>query len=76
MCYRYDVLVDIAPDVKWTTENGYKGLKVVVEIDNVITAQAAAESELRRRQKSLGVLKIVTDRGLQVFFKNYGNLLL
>ncbi|CAA6670817.1 unnamed protein product [Spirodela intermedia] len=64
--FRYDVLVDIAPEVRWTSENGYKDLKIVVEIDNAITAETAAEGELRRRQKSLGALKIVTDRGLQV----------
>lgn len=62
----YDVLVDVAPEVKWNPENGYKNLKIVVEIDNDIAAQQAAEEELRRRHKSLGSLKIVTDRGLQV----------
>ncbi|KAJ4849376.1 hypothetical protein Tsubulata_043058 [Turnera subulata] len=63
---RYDILVDLAPEVKWVQENGYKNLKVVVEIDREIDAQTASEQELRRRHKSLGVLKIVTDRGLQV----------
>ncbi|KAH9803968.1 trigger factor-like protein TIG [Citrus sinensis] len=62
----YDVLVDVAPEVKWNPGNGYKNLKIVVEIDNDIAAQQAAEEELRRRHKSLGSLKIVTDRGLQV----------
>ncbi|KAH9652068.1 trigger factor-like protein TIG [Citrus sinensis] len=62
----YDVLVDVAPEVKWNPENGYKNLKIVVEIDNDTAAQQAAEEELRRRHKSLGSLKIVTDRGLQV----------
>ncbi|KAJ0102271.1 hypothetical protein Patl1_04124 [Pistacia atlantica] len=46
--------------------NGYKNLKVVVEIDNDIDAQRAAEQELKRRHKSIGTLKIVTDRGLQI----------
>ncbi|KAI5674755.1 hypothetical protein M9H77_15119 [Catharanthus roseus] len=61
----YDVIVDVAPEIKWVPEDGYKNLKVVVEIDSEIDAQTASEQELRRRHKSLGVLKIVTDRGLQ-----------
>ncbi|XP_048330045.2 trigger factor-like protein TIG, Chloroplastic [Ziziphus jujuba] len=62
----YDVIVDVAPEVKWITENGYKNLKIVVEIDSDIDAQKASEQELRRRHKSLGSLRIVTDRALQV----------
>lgn len=63
---RYDVVVDVAPEVKWNPEDGYKNLKIVVEIDKEIDAQTAAEHELRRRHKVLGALKIVVDRGLQV----------
>lgn len=63
---RYDVVVDVVPEVKWIPEDGYKNLKIVVEIDKEIDAQAAAEQELRRRHKALGSLKIVIDRGLQV----------
>lgn len=63
---RYDVIVDVAPQVKWIPEDGYKNLKIVVEIDNDIDAQRASEQELKRRHKSIGKLKIVTDRGLQV----------
>ncbi|XVE80445.1 hypothetical protein DITRI_Ditri14bG0140100 [Diplodiscus trichospermus] len=62
----YDVIVDVAPEVKWKTENGYKNMKIVVEIDNEIEAERACDQEIRRRHKSLGLLKIVTDRGLQV----------
>ncbi|XP_022716840.1 trigger factor-like protein TIG, Chloroplastic [Durio zibethinus] len=62
----YDVIVDVAPEVKWIPENGYKNLKIVVEIDNDIEAERACEQEIRRRHKSLGSLRIVTDRGLQV----------
>lgn len=62
----YDVIVDVAPEVKWIPENGYKNLKIVVEIDNDIEAERACEQEIRRRRKSLGSLRIVTDRGLQV----------
>ncbi|KAL5988027.1 hypothetical protein ACLOJK_035790 [Asimina triloba] len=64
--FRYDVLVDVAPQVKWVSENAYKNLKVVVEIDNEIASEKAAEAELRRRHKALGALRIVRDRGLQV----------
>lgn len=66
--YRYDVVVDVAPDIKWLSENKYKNLKVTVEIDNSINAQSAAEMELRRRLKALGSMRIVTNRGLQVIF--------
>lgn len=62
----YDVLVDVTPEVKWNPEDGYKNLKIVVEMDNEILAEEACERELKRRHKSLGVLKVVTDRGLQV----------
>ncbi|KAJ6845196.1 trigger factor-like protein TIG, Chloroplastic [Iris pallida] len=61
---RYDIVADVAPEVKWLSENKYKNLKVVVEIDDSIDAQKAAEIELRRRHKALGSLRIVTDRGL------------
>ncbi|XP_023005369.1 trigger factor-like protein TIG, Chloroplastic [Cucurbita maxima] len=63
---RYDIVVDIAPEVRWVPENGYRNLKVVVEIDNEINAQKASEQELKRRHKSLSILRIVTDRGLQI----------
>ncbi|XP_022151310.1 trigger factor-like protein TIG, Chloroplastic [Momordica charantia] len=63
---RYDIIVDVAPEVRWVPENGYKNLKVVVEIDDEIGAQKASEQELKRRHKSLGLLRIVTDRGLQI----------
>lgn len=58
--------MDVAPEVKWIPEDGYKSLKIVVEIDSDIDAVIACQQELRRRHKSLGALKIVTDRGLQV----------
>ncbi|XP_042489626.1 trigger factor-like protein TIG, Chloroplastic isoform X1 [Macadamia integrifolia] len=63
---RYDVVVDVAPEVKWIPENGYKNLKVVVEIDSDIDAQRASEEELKRRHKTLGSLRIVTDRGIKI----------
>ncbi|KAF2285710.1 hypothetical protein GH714_007317 [Hevea brasiliensis] len=63
---RYDVIVDVAPEVKWIPDNGYKNLKIIVELDSDINAEGASEKELRRRQKSLGTLRIVTDRGLQI----------
>ncbi|KAK2987043.1 hypothetical protein RJ640_004769 [Escallonia rubra] len=63
---RYDVIVDVAPEVKWIPEDGYKNLKIIVEIDSDIDAERAAEQELRRRHKSLGSMRIVTDRGLQI----------
>ncbi|PHU12988.1 Trigger factor-like protein TIG, Chloroplastic [Capsicum chinense] len=63
---RYDVVVDVAPEIKWKPEDAYKNLKVVVELDSDMDAQTASEKELIRRHKSLGALKIVSDRGLQV----------
>lgn len=65
-CPRYDVVVDVAPEIKWIPEDGYKDLKIVVEIDKEITAQVASEEEIRRRHKSLGSFRIVTERGLRV----------
>lgn len=41
-------------------------MKIVVEIDSDIDAQRASEQEFKRRYKSIGSLKVVTDRGLQV----------
>ncbi|XP_073010037.1 trigger factor-like protein TIG, Chloroplastic [Typha latifolia] len=64
--FRYDVKVDVAPQVTWLSENKYKKLKVIVEIDDIINAQKASEIELRRRHKALGSLRIVTERGLQI----------
>ncbi|XP_038975916.1 trigger factor-like protein TIG, Chloroplastic isoform X1 [Phoenix dactylifera] len=63
---RYDVVVDVAPEIKWLSENKYKNMKIIVEIDDIINAQIASEIELRRRHKALGSLRIVTDRGLQI----------
>ncbi|CAH9063841.1 unnamed protein product [Cuscuta epithymum] len=62
---RYDVLLDVAPQIKWVPENGYKNIKVVVELDSDVDAQRIAEQELKRRHKALGALQIVSDRGLQ-----------
>jgi trigger factor len=64
--FRYDVSVDVAPEVRWLSEDKYKNLKVVVEIDEIVDAEKAAEIELKRRHKALGLLRIVADRGLQV----------
>ncbi|KAK7371977.1 hypothetical protein VNO80_05344 [Phaseolus coccineus] len=64
---RYDVLVDIAPEIKWIPDNNaYKNLKIVVEIDSDIDAKITSEQEFKRRYKSIGALKVVADRGLQV----------
>nr|AKM76838.1 trigger factor type chaperone family protein [Hypseocharis bilobata] len=63
---RYDLIVDVAPEIKWVPENGYKNLKIVVELDSDIDALKVSEQELKRRHKSLGILRIVTDRGLQI----------
>nr|AKM76851.1 trigger factor type chaperone family protein [Pelargonium nanum] len=63
---RYDIIVDVAPEIKWNPENGYKNLKIVVELDDEIDALKASQEELKRRHKSLGILRIVTDRGLQI----------
>lgn len=63
---RYDVIVDVAPEIKWISDNAYKNLKIVVELDSDIDAHKASEQVFRRRYKSTGALKVVTDRGLQV----------
>ncbi|KAI3708618.1 hypothetical protein L2E82_37921 [Cichorium intybus] len=61
-----DIIVDVAPEVKWVPEDGYKNLKIVVELDNEIDAKTACERELKRRYKSLSTMRIVTNRGLQI----------
>ncbi|XP_057441101.1 trigger factor-like protein TIG, Chloroplastic [Lotus japonicus] len=63
---RYDVIVDVAPEIKWISDNAYKNLKIVVELDSDIDAHKASEQVFRRRYKSTGALKVVNDRGLQV----------
>lgn len=65
---RYDVLVDVVPEIKWLAEAKYKNLKIIVQIDKTITAEIASEIEFKRRHKAQGSLRIVTDRGLQVPF--------
>ncbi|KAG0475571.1 hypothetical protein HPP92_015257 [Vanilla planifolia] len=64
--FRYDAVVDVAPEVKWLRETKYKNLEVVVQIDRAITAEIASEIEFGRRHKALGSLRIVSDRGLQI----------
>ncbi|XP_033140054.1 uncharacterized protein LOC103853449 [Brassica rapa] len=44
----------------------HKDMKVAVELGDEIDAKKACERQLRQKYKSLGALKIVTDRGLQV----------
>lgn len=63
--------MDVAPEVRWLSEDKYKNLKVVVEIDEAVDAEKAAEKELTRRHKALGLLRIVADRGLQVICYSY-----
>lgn len=67
---RYDIIVDVAPEIKWVPEDGYKNLKIVVELDSEIEAKIAAEREFKRRYKALSILRVVTDRGLQVLIFN------
>ncbi|KAG0562657.1 hypothetical protein KC19_9G162700 [Ceratodon purpureus] len=64
----YDVAVDVAPEVKWNPENGYKNLKVTVECeaDDAVAAQKAADAELQSRVKDLGSLKVVIGRGVEM----------
>ena len=59
--------MDVAPVVNWVPEDGYKNLKIVVELDSEIDAKTAADREFTRRYKSLSTMRIVTNRGLQVF---------
>ncbi|PWA91474.1 trigger factor type chaperone family protein [Artemisia annua] len=63
---RYDIVVDVAPVVNWVPEDGYKNLKIVVELDSEIDAKTAADREFTRRYKSLSTMRIVTNRGLQI----------
>lgn len=58
--------MDVAPEVKWVPENGYKNLKIVVELDSEIEAKTTAEQELKRRYKTLSTMRLVKNRGLLV----------
>lgn len=60
------MVVDVVPELKWNPENGYKDMKIVVELGDEIDAKKACERQLRQKYKSLGALKIVTERGLKV----------
>lgn len=62
----YDVVVDIVPEVKWTTPDAYKKLKVAVEIDDESVYRKAAEAEFRSRYKDLGSLRVVQDRSVEI----------
>lgn len=62
----YDVVVDVVPEVKWTTPDAYKKLKAMVEIDDEAVYRKAAEAEFKSRHKNLGSLRIVEDRSVQV----------
>lgn len=60
--------VDVIPEIKWTSENAYKHLKVVVEVEEETAPQRVADAELRSRHKDLGSLRIVNGRGIEVAF--------
>lgn len=62
--------VDVAPEVKWNPENGYKNLKVTVEAeaDDAAAAQNAADAELQSRLKDRGSLQVIVGRGIEVKF--------
>lgn len=62
----YDVAVDVAPEVKWKSDNAYKGLKVTVELDPTPSPEDAADAEFKSRVKGLGSLQVAPDRGLEV----------
>lgn len=62
-------MVDVVPEVKWTTPGAYKKLKVMVEIDDEAVYHKAAEAEFKSCHKNLGSLRIVEDRSVQVWRK-------
>ncbi|CAM6089073.1 unnamed protein product [Calypogeia fissa] len=62
----YLVAVDVAPEVKWKSENAYKNLKVKVELDPTPTPEEAADAEYKSRVKGLGSLQVAPDRGLEI----------
>ncbi|KAH7292917.1 hypothetical protein KP509_28G003400 [Ceratopteris richardii] len=59
--FSYDVVVDVVPEVKWTSPEVYKKLKVSVEIDDEAVYHNAAEAEFKSRYKELGSLRVVQD---------------
>eukprot|EP00252_Welwitschia_mirabilis_P024897 TRINITY_DN758_c0_g1_i1.p1 TRINITY_DN758_c0_g1~~TRINITY_DN758_c0_g1_i1.p1 ORF type:complete len:536 (+),score=138.01 TRINITY_DN758_c0_g1_i1:219-1826(+) len=62
----YDIVVDLAPEVKWTSPEAYKHLKLVVEVESDAAIEKLAEPEFNMRHKDMGSLKIVEGRGIQI----------
>ncbi|KAG6556847.1 hypothetical protein Mapa_001794 [Marchantia paleacea] len=62
----YDVAVDVAPEVKWTSEKAYRNLKVDVDLQNDLTPEQAAQAEFRSRLKDLGSLRVKETGGLEM----------
>jgi trigger factor len=62
----YDVAVDVAPEVKWSSTSSYKNLRVTVEAPDDLAAQKAADAELLSRLKDLGSLQVAVGRGIEV----------
>lgn len=64
----YELAVDVAPEVRWNPENGYKNLKVKVECEanEAEAARKAADAELQSRLKDLGSLQAISGRGMEM----------
>ncbi|CAK9217425.1 unnamed protein product [Sphagnum troendelagicum] len=62
----YDVAVDVAPEVKWSSTSSYKNLRVTVEAPDDLAAQRAADAEFLSRLKDLGSLQVAVGRGIEM----------
>ncbi|KAL3686763.1 hypothetical protein R1sor_013072 [Riccia sorocarpa] len=62
----YDVTVDVAPEIKWTSEKAYRNLKVSVELESDSTPEQNADKEFRSKLKDLGSLRVKESGGLEM----------
>ncbi|KAL3686786.1 hypothetical protein R1sor_013095 [Riccia sorocarpa] len=62
----YDVTVDVAPEIEWTSEKAYRNLKVTVELESDSTPEQNANKEFRSRLKDLGSLRVKESGGLEM----------
>ncbi|KAL2628704.1 hypothetical protein R1flu_013390 [Riccia fluitans] len=62
----YEITVDVAPEIKWTSEKAYRNMKVKVELESDFTPEQNAKKEFRSRLKDLGSLRVKDSGGLEM----------
>eukprot|EP00270_Netrium_digitus_P012032 TRINITY_DN3876_c0_g1_i1.p1 TRINITY_DN3876_c0_g1~~TRINITY_DN3876_c0_g1_i1.p1 ORF type:complete len:574 (-),score=198.32 TRINITY_DN3876_c0_g1_i1:102-1823(-) len=64
--FRYEIIVDVLPEVKWSTPRAYASMRVEVAVDELQSSEEAATEELQALLKDLGSLRIAPERGIQM----------